>query len=57
MDITVELTQEEHDYTLAGLRKKEDGSDDLTVKEWLQVALDGKVNNCKKRAHMANFKG
>ena len=57
MKIEVEITQEQHDCMLAGLRKNRDGSDDLTVQEWLQAALDGKVHNCMKRAHMAKFEG
>lgn len=63
MDITVTITQEQHDCVLAGLRKKNTGTDkdpvlvdDLTVNEWLQNAINGKANSCKKRAYMAAFK-
>ena len=50
MDITVTITQEAHDCVLAQLRKKDNGDDDLTVTEWVQGAIDGKVNKCMKRA-------
>ena len=46
MDITVTITQEAHDCVLAQLRKKDNGDDDLTVTEWVQGAIDGKVNRC-----------
>lgn len=51
MEITVTITQEAHDCVLSQLRKKENGDDDLTVTEWLQGAIDGKVNKCMKRAN------
>jgi len=50
MDITVTITKDSHDCVLAQLRKKENGDDDLTVTEWVQGAIDGKVNKCMKRA-------
>ena len=50
MDIAVTISQNDHDIVLSQLRKKEDGSDDLTVSEWVQQALDGKINACLKRA-------
>ena len=50
MDITVTITKDSHDCVLAQLRKKENGDDDLTVTEWVQGAIDGKVNKCLKRA-------
>lgn len=53
MDITITITQEMHDCMLAQLRKKEDGSDDLTVQEWAQGALDGKANKCLKNMNPA----
>ena len=49
MDITVQMTKEQHACVFAQLRKNEDGSDALTVQEWLQGALNGKINNCMKR--------
>ena len=51
MEITVTITQEAHDCVLSQLRKKENGDDDLTVTEWVQGAIDGKVNKCMKRAN------
>jgi hypothetical protein len=50
MDIKVTITKEAHDCVLAQLRKKENGDDDLTVTEWVQGAIDAKVNRCMKRA-------
>ena len=51
LTITVTITQEAHDCVLSQLRKKENGDDDLTVQEWVQGAIDGKVNKCMKRAN------
>ena len=51
MELTVTITQEAHDCVLSQLRKKENGDDDLTVTEWVQGAIDGKVNKCMKRAN------
>jgi len=51
MEITVTITQLAHDCVLSQLRKKENGDDDLTVQEWVQGAIDGKVNKCMKRAN------
>lgn len=45
MDITVTLSLEDHDLVLRNLRE------DLTVQEWIQAALDGKVSNCRKREY------
>tara|TARA_R100001377_G_scaffold14891_1_gene7582 strand:- start:16 stop:237 length:222 start_codon:yes stop_codon:yes gene_type:complete len=50
MNITVTITQEAHDCVLAQSRKNPDGSDAVTVQEWVQGAIDGKVNKCRKRA-------
>ena len=50
MNITVTITQEAHDCVLAQSRKNPDGSDAVTVQEWVQGAIDGKVNKCMKRA-------
>jgi hypothetical protein len=58
MDFTVKITQELHDCMLGQLRKIEndDGtfSDDLTVQQWTQAALDGKANKCFNRLHPKN---
>tara|TARA_R100001530_G_scaffold80547_2_gene56232 strand:+ start:54 stop:275 length:222 start_codon:yes stop_codon:yes gene_type:complete len=51
MELTVTITQEAHDCVLSQLRKKENGDDGLTVQEWVQGAIDGKVNKCMKRAN------
>tara|TARA_R110000787_G_scaffold95536_1_gene198602 strand:+ start:3521 stop:3748 length:228 start_codon:yes stop_codon:yes gene_type:complete len=53
MDITVKITQEAHDCVLSQLRKKVDAGDppDLTVQQWLQDAIDGKVNWCMKKTN------
>lgn len=56
MQIIIELTTEQHDLILSQLRKKEDGSDDITVKKWLEEALSGKLNNCTKRKDLKDFK-
>ena len=49
MDLTVTISQEAHDCVLAQLHKKEPGVEEQTVTEWLQAAIDGKVNWCMKR--------
>lgn len=49
MELKVEISQEAHDCVLSQLRKKETGVEELTVTEWLQDAIDGKVNWCMKR--------
>lgn len=51
MEITTQISQSDHDVLLAQLRKKDDGSDDLTVTKWLQDALNGKIYQCQKRAN------
>jgi len=56
MSLTVNSTKEDEDLVLSQLRKKEDGTDDLTPQQWLEEAWVGKVNCCKKHAYMAAFK-
>ena len=53
MDITVTITQESHDCVLGTLRKKVSDGDlpSLTVQQWLQDAIDGKINWCKKKTN------
>ena len=50
MDITISVSKTDHDLVLTQLRKNSDGTDDLTVAAWLEGALNGKINNCRKRA-------
>lgn len=50
MDITLTITQTDHDLVLSQLRKKDDGTDDLTVLEWAQQSLNGKILQCRKRS-------
>lgn len=50
MKITFEeKDKEKHDCILGQLRKHEDGSDDLTVEQWLVETFEGKANACARR--------
>ena len=53
MKIEVTITQDEHDCVFSQLRKHQGDGDlpDLTVQQWLQDAIDGKINWCQKRSN------